>query len=162
MLQAVSAASGTVELWFLPYVGPQEPTYTEHDPLLPGTSSKTVLWVDCEGDTELKARQGAKDLCFFAQLAVTEEQTWPVSALAAAFIPWVQRSDVFKGTLLGSIPRFICVLEIISPVVFFSSAGESSPCQRWHIPVASKHALEERIFCLWIMPDGIKWLVALI
>lgn len=78
----------------------------------------------------LKARQDANHLLFFAQLALSEEQANPLSVLAAAFVPWEQSSDVFKATLLGSIPGFICMLGMISPVVFLSHAGESSPQQR--------------------------------
>lgn len=151
-------ASGTVEPWFPSCVGPQEPPYT----LLPGTAYKATPWVGCKGAAEPKARQCARHLCFSAQLALSEEQANPLSVLAAAFIPWGQSSDVFKATLLGSIPGFICMLGMISPVAFFSHAGASSPQQRLRIPISSKHVLKERIFCLWILPDGIQWLVGLI
>lgn len=73
MLQAMKVASDTVEPWFPPHVGPQKTTYTQYDTLLPGAASKAVPQVDCEGATQPKARQGAKHLCFFAQLAFTEE-----------------------------------------------------------------------------------------
>lgn len=104
-------------------------TYTQQDTLLLGTASETT---PSEGVAEPKARMlcfCAKHLCFFAQLALSEEQANPLSVLAAAFIPWEQSSDVFKATLLGPIPGFICMLGMISPVVFISHAGESSPQQ---------------------------------
>lgn len=121
--------------------------------MLPGTAYKATPWAGCEGAAEPKARQCARHLCFSAQLALSEEQANPLSVLAAAFIPWGQSSDVFKATLLGSIPGFICMLGMISPVAFFSHAGASSPQQRLCIPISSKHVLKERIFCL----DFARW-----
>lgn len=116
------------------------------------------LWRSCwaQSQTECKA------FVLLAQLTLSEKQTNPQSVLSAAFIPWEQSCYVFTAILLGFIPGFICMLGMISPMVLLCHAVESSAKQNWCIPKSSKHILKEHIFCLWVLPDGIQWLVGLI